>query len=238
MKMTQTTKPCPISPGRIPPILRRYRCVRCVALAAILVTAGCGEHTNDRPQPKTTATAEVQSSNPRSASVDREPTAETKPAVEYSGDAFRMAAHDGKIDVVRKAIAAGTEVDSRDPARNYTALLMAAYNGHTSIVKLLLKEGAEVDARDSEGKTPLMHASSGPFAETVAVLIDAGANVNATETTEGFTALMTAAAVGEVDVVKLLLQRGADPSIVDEDNDTAKNHAVTAGKPETAALLP
>lgn len=156
----------------------------------------------------------------------------------YSDEAFRLAAHDGNITIVRDAIAAGTTVDAPDPDRKFTALLLAAYNGHSHVVKELLKNGAAVDARDSEGKTPLIHASSGPFPETVTMLIDAGADVNATESTEGFTALMTAAAMGEVDVIKILLARGADPDIKDADNDTAKDHAKNAGKFPAVNALP
>ncbi|TWU55036.1 ankyrin repeat domain-containing protein [Rubripirellula reticaptiva] len=225
-----------------------HRCVTVFSASLFILVnvCGCGgsvalKTTNDAGKDGTVKDEVATSLDQSVASTDA--TKETEPAgksstVQYSDEAFRVAAHDGNIDVVRKALAAGTNVDAPDPDRKYTALLMAAYNGHSHVIKVLLEHGAEVDARDFEGKTPLMHAASGPFPDAVTMLVDAGANVNATETTEGFTALMTAAAVGEVEVVKILLDRGADPNVVDEDNDTAKNHAINSGKPETAALLP
>ena len=155
----------------------------------------------------------------------------------YSDEAFRYAAHDGNIDLVRQAIASGTEVDAADPVQGYTALLMAAYNGHADVVKLLIDNNAKVDARDREGKTPLIHASSGPFAKAAGLLIDGGADVDAAESTEGFTSLMTAAALGQTEVVQLLLRRGADKNLSDADGDTALSHAKNAGHQEIVKLL-
>ncbi|MGB7326135.1 MAG: ankyrin repeat domain-containing protein [Rubripirellula sp.] len=228
-------------------ILLNHRCVTAFSASLIILVnvCGCGrtidsKASNDVGDDTAIVDVTTSSDQPDASSAESkeaEPVGKSS-TVQYSDEAFRVAAHDGNIDIVRKALAAGTKVDAPDPDRKYTALLMAAYNGHAHVIKVLLEHGAEIDARDFEGKTPLMHAASGPFPDAVTMLIDAGANVNATETTEGFTALMTAAAVGEVEVVKILLDRGADPNVVDEDNDTAKNHAINSGKPETAALLP
>jgi ankyrin repeat protein len=69
------------------------------------------------------------------------------------------------------------------------------------------------------------------------LLLDRGADPNTRGTLEGFTALMTAAAEGQLDVVRLLLSRGADPSVKDEDGDTAMSFALEKGHPEVAELL-
>ncbi len=213
------------------------RSINLILLCSSVLLAGCGGSA-DTTVGASKAGAKNTSTAPETAKPLSPPPIKETSQVQYSDDAFRLAAHDGNIDIVRKALETGTEVDSPDPDRKYTALLMAAYNGHTHVVKELLKHGANVDARDHEGKTPLMHAASGSFAETVTALIDAGANVNATESTEGFTALMTAAAMGESEVVRVLLERGADPSVVDQDNDTAKDHARNAGKTAIVEMLP
>ena len=88
-----------------------------------------------------------------------------------------------------------------------------------------LTEGAKLDAKDSNGRTALLYASSGPFTETVGLLLKQGAEVNTQGTLEGFTALMTAAAEGQLEVVRLLLEHGADPSLKDKDGDTAESFA-------------
>lgn len=154
-----------------------------------------------------------------------------------SDEEFRMAAFEGKLEVVQAAIASGVDVNSTDPERKLTALHMAAYNGHTAVVKLLLDNNAKVDVRDHEGKTPLTHACTGPFQMTVGVLLEGGADINAKETTEGFTPLMMAAGIGEVHVVKVLLLNNADKSIRDSDGDLAIDHAEKARHTDIVKLL-
>ena len=114
---------------------------------------------------------------------------------------------------------------------------MAAYNGHSHTVKFLLEHGATVDCRDDEGKTPLIHACTGPFAETVEILLEAGADVNAKESTESFTPLMMAAGLGQPEVVKVLLRHNADKTVLDDDQESARDHARNSGHAEIVALL-
>jgi len=115
--------------------------------------------------------------------------------------------------------------------------MWAAYNGHTPIAAYLLEQGAGVDAKDSNGRTALIYASSGPFPETVELLLNHGAEVNLQGTAEGFTALMMAAAEGQLDVVRLLLAHGARMDILDRDGDTAEKFARERGHSEVLKLL-
>ena len=61
-----------------------------------------------------------------------------------------------------------------------------------------------------DGQTPLMCAARGGHGDTVKVLIEKGAPVNA-KTAGGSTALVEAAGAGKVEAVKMLLALGADP---------------------------
>ena len=146
------------------------------------------------------------------------------------------AAYLGQLEEVERLVSAGTAVDFADPEQR-TPLMVAAFNGHTPVIQFLVEKGAKLDARDSNGRTALMYASSGPFEEAVAYLLEQGAAVNAQGTLEGFTALMTAASEGLLEVVRLLLANGADPSVVDEDGDTAASFARQNGHTEVLALL-
>ena len=148
-----------------------------------------------------------------------------------------MAAYEGRTETVRKALESGADVNAADPSKSLTALHMAAYNGHSKIVELLLEHDATIDCRDSEGKTPLTHACTGPFAETVEILVKAGADINAKESTESFTPLMMAAGLGQTDVVKVLLRHDADKSVVDDDQESAIDHARNGGHAEIVKLL-
>jgi hypothetical protein len=96
------------------------------------------------------------------------------------------------------------------------------------LLKLLLEHGADPNAATDHGVTPLMVASGIGWVEgvtyewspkqtydTVKMLLDLGADVNAQDTLDGRTALMGAAHKGRNDVVQLLVDHGADLSLRD-----------------------
>jgi ankyrin repeat protein len=82
-----------------------------------------------------------------------------------------------------------------------------------------------------------MWAATGDNARAVELLLEAGAEVNAVDTTEGFTALMHAAAEGHVEVVKVLLKYHADPAVRDTDGDTARDSASRNRNVDVVQLL-
>ncbi|MDG2220294.1 MAG: ankyrin repeat domain-containing protein [Rubripirellula sp.] len=226
-----------------------HRFIPVVLSLGLLVASGCSSETNpkdveDTPQnttmpdtnSPTAATSDDSEQEPIVATeATPEPTKPTEP--QMSGEAFRLAAHDGKLSIVRNAIESGMDIESKDPAGRHTALHMAAFNGHTETVKYLIGQGAAIDPPDNKGMTPLIHACTGPFVETVKVLIDAGANVNAKDQNEAFTPLMTAAALGQPEIVQVLLDNGADKTIRDEDNELAVDHARNAGHEDIIKIL-
>lgn len=158
------------------------------------------------------------------------------PAPSYSPESFRDAARIGKLSVVEICVESGMDINESDP-NGFTALAMAAYNGHDEIVKLLIKNQATIDSRDRQGNTPLIHAASGPYPLTVQILLDAGAEIDAVDGGEQFTALMMAAAMGNIEVVKALLAAGAKKDMVDIDGDSASVFARKEGHSKIVALL-
>lgn len=189
-------------------------------------------------EPSTVAANESQQDAPPDPDPDPEQTnssslaSDTEPRSQQpkiSAEAFRMAAYEGDLAKVKSAIESGMDANGIDPAQKLSALHMAAYNGHTETVNYLISKGAVVDARDSEKKTPLIHACTGPFAPTVKALIAAGADINATDGTEGFTPLMMAAGLGQAEIVEILLANKVTVDLKDEDQETAIDHARNAG---------
>jgi ankyrin repeat protein len=104
-----------------------------------------------------------------------------------------------------------------------TPFLRAAQSSDIVLMKLLLENGADPKIPTDHGITPLMVASGigwvegvtyewSPQAnvETVKLLLELGADVNAQERLDGRTALMGAAHKGRNDIVMLLVQHGAE----------------------------
>lgn len=117
---------------------------------------------------------------------------------------------------------------------------------------MLLHAGAHVDARSKEGFTPLMRAARDGLTPLCALLIEDGANVNATtdsarppsrraHVTESWqedrTALHAAIRYDHADVVDLLLRHGADVKALTNVDETPLELAQRLKHADCAALI-
>ncbi len=113
-------------------------------------------------------------------------------------------------------------------------------------VKREIDAGVDVDVRNGcaangdGGNTALWFAAQGPPPSGIAVarlLITAGAEINR-QCEHGRTALQMASAWGHLDVVQLLIQHGADPTIRDDEGMTPAEIAVRSNRAPDAQLNP
>ena len=136
-----------------------------------------------------------------------------EPQVSHAADRGLLAAIvDGDKAGVRMALQTGANPNIRD-AEGSPALVNAAMYGDAMMLRFLLERGADPNAANQAGQTAL-HIAAGDPVKT-AMLIARGANVNA-RSKAGRTPLMAAARqAGAYQSVKMLLDKGADPKVLD-----------------------
>jgi ankyrin repeat protein len=149
--------------------------------------------------------------------------------------ALHWAAHRDDEGMAALLLAAGADVDT--PNRNgATALALACANASAGMVGRLLLAGADPGLAPT-GEPPVLTCARSGNRAAVTALLDGGAEVDARETWRRQTPLMWAAAENHVEVVKLLLERGADVDAGSKGGFTALTFAVRQGARETTRVL-
>jgi ankyrin repeat protein len=143
-------------------------------------------------------------------------------------------------DVLQYLIENGATLDRlRKRAEGVTALMSAARVDCEACVRLLLDHGADAKAKTDAGLTALHYAAFKGNLTTVISFLEVGAAVNAADD-RGLTPLMMAANSKSKDpeVVRLLLDHGADSQGKDDFGRTPADWARIGGRPEIVKLLP
>ncbi|KAI0277586.1 ankyrin repeat-containing domain protein, partial [Russula aff. rugulosa BPL654] len=103
-----------------------------------------------------------------------------------------------------------------------TALHKASRRGHLHIVRLLLDHNANIHLQDNHGSTPLHLAIYHMSREAVQLFLDQGADNNNRQT-----ALHLASQRGHLDIMRLLLGKGANVEAPDGDGSTPLHQAIS-----------
>lgn len=158
-----------------------------------------------------------------------------------------FAAREGDLESARLLVSAGANANAiAGDGKN--ALALAIFNGNYEVASFLVDAGSDVNNADTQRFTPLFWAVDRRNMETapnfpwmvtadplplIRKLLDAGANPNAlvqntprARMREGSprivfaTPLMRAAFAGDLELTRLLLSHGADPTIISNDGET------------------
>jgi len=158
-----------------------------------------------------------------------------------------IAAREGNVELARILLGAGADVNAAS-GDGKTPLALAIFNGNYDVATFLVDSKADVNRADAQRFTPLFWAVDRRNMETapnfpwivtadpmplIRKMLDAGANPNAlvnntprARMREGSprivfaTALMRAAFAADLELVRLLLDYKADPSIISKDGET------------------
>ena len=118
----------------------------------------------------------------------------------------------GDVERLRELLDEGADPNEFAPD-GFTPLTLAAFFKHPEAVHLLLERGADVHqrARHEQIQVLPIHsaAADGGSVEIVRALLDAGADVNATQP-GGFRAIDAARQDGNEELERLLLEHGAE----------------------------
>ncbi|KAL6872219.1 hypothetical protein HDV57DRAFT_505984 [Trichoderma longibrachiatum] len=123
--------------------------------------------------------------------------------------ALFLAVYYSSPDIVRELITCGANPNARNK-EGYTPLDNACRKGDAEMVTALLNLGAMVNVRNVFGFTPLHHAAQVGATAVVEALLAAGAAIDARLHRTGDTPLLLAVVADQVDVVKLLIAKGAN----------------------------
>lgn len=109
-------------------------------------------------------------------------------------------------------------------------LIYAVLENDIDLVEALINRGAKVNLNDNNGWTALHFAANEHLVAITKLLIKKGADVNAKDS-YGNTVIWRAvfASKGRGEIIELLLDNGADPSIVNDSDVSALSLADTIG---------
>lgn len=136
-----------------------------------------------------------------------------------------LASYLGYTDIVNALIEKGVDVKAKDDVDGCMAIHLAAANGKNDVINILLDVYASnINDVDNRGNTPLHWASMKDRADTVSLLIENGADIEAKDI-DNWTALHYAAAFASLQTVEALVDNGADKNSLTKDGNIPVNYA-------------
>ncbi|MFW5472432.1 ankyrin repeat domain-containing protein [Knoellia sp. CPCC 206450] len=154
--------------------------------------------------------------------------------------ALLLAATHDHVEVARLLAAMGASPDALDD-RHDTPWLVTGVTGSVAMLEALLPAQPDLTILNRYGGVSLIPASERGHVDYVRRVVRTGIDVDHINDL-GWTALLEAVVLGDggprhQEVVKILLEAGADRSIADRDGVTALEHARAKGQREVVALL-
>ncbi|XP_036791844.1 ankyrin-1 isoform X14 [Oncorhynchus mykiss] len=145
---------------------------------------------------------------------------------------LHLASKEGHVKMVLELLHGGIDVETQTKKGN-TALHIAALAGQEQVVAELVNYGANINAQSQVRPQPVSDETPTPLAEPPAEEPPATTDNH----TKGFTPLYMASQENHLEVVKFLLENGANQSLPTEDGFTPLAVALQQGHENVVALL-
>lgn len=105
-------------------------------------------------------------------------------------------------------------INTKDRDNGQSALHIVTGREDANYMRFLLQKGANPNITDKEGNSPLMFAVNKGFSDGVDIMVKYGGSVNLANSS-GETPLIRAVQIHNVDIIRKLLEAGADPDKAD-----------------------
>jgi len=158
----------------------------------------------------------------------------------YPPTSLQEAAACGDVELVKKMIEQGVDVNSKEGLSLDIALHRAVVEGHEDAVRVLLANGAYVNAKDEDGgSAPLHHAAERGHKRIAEILVASGADINTKKlySPPGDTPLHCALKAGHKETVKLIIKKGADINAKNGGGQTPLDIALSLNREDIVELL-
>jgi uncharacterized protein len=144
-------------------------------------------------------------------------------------DLFDLAALGG-VGQISVMLATNDKAVHEFSGDGFTALHVASYFGQADVAKLLLDNGADIDkiAMNGSDLSALQSAVASCHSDVVKVLLEFNPDLNV-RMLGGFTPLMSASALGDQEIIDLLIAKGADQNLKADDGRTAADFTKLSG---------
>ncbi|XP_078073425.1 histone-lysine N-methyltransferase EHMT2-like isoform X7 [Mustelus asterias] len=149
---------------------------------------------------------------------------------------LHAAAQKGYLEICHILLQAGATVDVCDKLQR-TPLMEAIMNNHYDVVKLLAKHGACVFHKELDASSCLHHAAKNGSVQMVQFLLATGQVDLNTQDSGGWTPVIWAAEHKHIEIIKLLLGRGANVTLKDNEENICLHWAAFAGSSDIAEVL-
>ena len=145
-------------------------------------------------------------------------------------------AKEGLLDEMQKFLSTGVDPNTQDN-RGWCPLMWATAEGHQEMVELLLEYGANPNIINYLGRSAIGYASIYGYYEIAKALLEKGAIPNLSNEFTDLPPLSAAAGKGCLEVVKLLVEHGANVNYKGRDNKAALDFSMEAGHGDVAKYL-